>query len=90
MWAWGDNAYGQVGNPAARRSQTSPVQVDIGDVTASVAGGTDALAVKADGTVWAWGNNDTVQIGDGAACGKTCTAPVRTSGLAGAAEIAGG
>ncbi len=90
VWAWGDNGYGQMGNPGARHTQTSPIQVDLTGVTSVAAGGTHALALTGDGTAWGWGNNNTGQLGDGGACGKTCEAPVRVSGLTDAAVLGAG
>jgi RHS repeat-associated protein len=91
VWAWGDDGYGQLGNTGVKGSLSStPVQVAISGVASIAAGGTHALAIKTDGTVWAWGNNNTGQLGDGGACGKTCTTPVRVTGLTGATQVAGG
>ena len=33
VWAWGDNAYGQIGNSAAGHTQNTPIQVSITAVT---------------------------------------------------------
>ncbi|HEX8337774.1 MAG TPA: S8 family serine peptidase, partial [Pyrinomonadaceae bacterium] len=68
VWAWGDNTSGQLGSsdvPAAPK--TAPVRVKaLGDVKAIAAGGSHALALKADGTLWAWGSNGGGQLGVGA------------------------
>jgi RHS repeat-associated protein len=91
VWAWGDDGYGQLGNTGVKGSlSTVPVQVSISGVSAIAAGGTHALAIKADGTVWAWGNDNTGQLGDGGACGKTCTTPVKITGLSNVATVAAG
>jgi RHS repeat-associated protein len=90
LWAWGDDSYGQIGNTAAAHTQTTPMKVSISAVTSVGAGGTHALALTSDGTAWAWGNDNTGQLGDGGACGKTCSHPVKVSGLTGAAALTGG
>ncbi|WP_274654621.1 fibronectin type III domain-containing protein [Paenibacillus humicola] len=57
VWAWGSNAYGQLGI-GSRATYTSniPVQVQgLSSVVAIAANGYHNLAVKSDGTVWQWG-----------------------------------
>ncbi|HET7294697.1 MAG TPA: chitobiase/beta-hexosaminidase C-terminal domain-containing protein [Vicinamibacteria bacterium] len=69
LYAWGSNAYGQLGdNSTTQRDE--PVQVRdasgsgyLGSVTAVAAGGYHSLVVAADGSVWAWGRNDAGQVG---------------------------
>ena len=88
VWAWGNNAYGQVGDGTSY-SRALPVQVTgLTGVAAVSAGNNHSLALKADGTVWAWGDNDDGQLGDGTTTGRIV--PVRVSGLSGVISIAGG
>jgi hypothetical protein len=63
VWAWGHNAYGQLGN-GNNTHQNQPVQV-MSDVTAIGTGRYHSYAIKNDGTVWAWGANWDGQLGDG-------------------------
>jgi len=90
VYAWGDGAYGQIGNVNAEQNQNTPLQSNVTNVVAIAAGGVFAMAIKTDGTVWDWGDNNTGQLGDGALCGKYCTTPVQATGLTGAGWIAGG
>ena len=90
VWAWGDDSYGQLGNPSASHIQWTPIQVNITGAVAIGAGATAAFAIKADGSVWSWGDNNTGQLGDGGSCGKTCVTPVQASGLSNATEVTGG
>jgi alpha-tubulin suppressor-like RCC1 family protein len=70
VWAWGWNAFGQLGDGTTNDAYT-PVQVGLGSIPplASVTklGGRTYwnLAVKSDGTVWAWGMNQGGQLGNG-------------------------
>ena len=57
MWAWGQNAYGQLGD-GTTDSRTSPVQVGSATTWSSVsAGDRHTVATRTDGTLWAWGGN---------------------------------
>ena len=75
VWAWGNNAHGELGNGTATDNWT-PVQVRepgggagyLVDIIAISAGSTHTVALKSDGqvgTLWAWGNNDYGRLGDG-------------------------
>ncbi|MDR2017364.1 MAG: hypothetical protein LBQ00_00490 [Syntrophobacterales bacterium] len=72
VWAWGWNAFGQLGIGTAVDYRPTPVQVkgplgkgNLTGITALVAGHYHSLALKDDGTVWAWGWNHCGEIGDG-------------------------
>jgi YD repeat-containing protein len=67
VWAWGWNAYGQLGD-ATQLDRTAPVQLpafSASPVIAVSAGTTHSLALTSDGRVWAWGYNGNGQLGDG-------------------------
>lgn len=88
VWAWGDNAYGQLGDNTTI-SRLAPVQVvALAGVTTVAAGSQYSLARKSDGTVHAWGLGTTGQLGTGAATNRSTATQV--SGLAGATAIAAG
>ncbi len=64
-WAWGYNAYGQLGD-GTTTDQYTPVQVSgLTEATALAASEYRSLALKYDGTVWAWGRNQYGRLGDG-------------------------
>jgi alpha-tubulin suppressor-like RCC1 family protein len=57
VWAWGNNAYGELGNGTINNSNV-PIQVPgLSGMIAVAAGYEFSLALKNDGTVWAWGLN---------------------------------
>ncbi|WP_327324223.1 CAP domain-containing protein [Streptomyces sp. NBC_01210] len=64
-WAWGDNAFGQVGD-GTENIRLAPVRPQgLGGVIGIAGGGWHSLALKYDGSVWAWGRNNAGQLGDG-------------------------
>jgi alpha-tubulin suppressor-like RCC1 family protein len=88
VWAWGANAYGQLGD-GTTASRTVPTQVPaLTDVTAVAAGSLHTLALKSDGSVWAWGHNGYGQLGDGST--TTRATPVMVVGLGDVIAIAAG
>ena len=77
--AWGNNAFGQLGNGTNTIGRT-PVQVNTLSGLAAISGGNESnLALQTDGSAWAWGQNDEGQLGDGTNTNRN--APVRVSGL---------
>ncbi|TYZ10974.1 hypothetical protein FY528_07945 [Hymenobacter lutimineralis] len=64
LWAWGRNAFGQLGNNTTTDSAV-PVQVGTGITWVSASAGLyHTVAVRADGTLWAWGRNAFGQLGN--------------------------
>ena len=91
LWAWGSNAYCQLGNGYQGNTisfrdflcQNTPVKI-LDDVKDCVTGEGFALALKNDNSVWAWGINYCGQVGNGgtgdttAADGQLCqSTPVK-------------
>ena len=71
VWAWGNNASGQLGDNSVN-SAKSPVQVRgllnnglLNNAIAVASGGRHSLALLCDGSLLAWGANDAGQLGNG-------------------------
>ena len=81
--AWGNNQSGQLGDGNAPIDHASPAPVQgLGKnsgVTALAVGKSQALVLKADGSVWAWGNGTSGQLGDGQNSKRS--APAQVIGL---------
>jgi alpha-tubulin suppressor-like RCC1 family protein len=90
VWAWGDDAFGQLGDGDVNTDKNSPVVVPgASGIVAISAGGYHSLALKSDGTLLAWGQDDKGQLGDGGTNTNKFT-PVAVSGASGIVAIAGG
>ena len=81
--AWGNNQSGQLGDGNAPIDHASPAPVHgLGKnsgVVALAVGESQALALKADGSVWAWGNGTSGELGDGQ--NNKRSAPAQVIGL---------
>lgn len=64
VWTWGDNAYGQLGQPDAGRSLRPRLVAGVRGAVA-VSASWHTLAVTADGRIYAWGRNTYGQLGNG-------------------------
>jgi len=69
VWAWGDNAFSQLGSGGSDPNSPVPVAIAIGagpgvTVTQIAAGGAHAIALKSDTRAVAWGRNNAGQLGD--------------------------
>ncbi len=65
IWAWGNNANGQLGI-GNTTSKTLPVQIGTDTDWKTIdAGSFHVLAIKNNGTLWSWGFNSYGQIGNG-------------------------
>lgn len=90
IYAWGHNAYGQLGDGSTTdRNVPTQVQAPEGVPFKSVGNGTHhSLAVDIDGYAYAWGLNVQGQAGDGSTTNRL--SPVKIEALSGIARVTGG
>ena len=102
VMAWGSNFEGQLGEGTTSGPETcerfaeatepcskTPIPVSgLAEVTAISAGGTDSLALLANGTVMAWGSDENGQLGDGPS--KDPHVPVEVAELSEVVAISAG
>lgn len=72
VWAWGNGAYGQLGNGRTLDWSTpmaviNPVGWTGHKVVSVAAGRSHSLALLDDGSIWAWGDGSAGQLGNGQA-----------------------
>jgi alpha-tubulin suppressor-like RCC1 family protein len=90
VYAWGDNAEGQLGNGTTSSGSDVPVKVSLpaGVTATAVSIGFDGLAVGSDGSVYVWGGQDNYgQLGNGTTNAST-DVPVKVSLPAGVTATA--
>ena len=81
VWAWGSNAFGQLGDGTNTNRSVPALVVGLSGISA-VSGKYDHnLALKSDGSVWAWGNNANGELGDSTKTNRAL--PVQVRGLSG-------
>jgi alpha-tubulin suppressor-like RCC1 family protein len=81
VYAWGDNAYGQLGD-GTTTTRTTPVLVHLPrhtKIVSAFGGGLHSLALTAAGRVLAWGYNLSGQLGDGTQTDRHKPVSVRLS-----------
>ena len=90
VWAWGSNAYGQLGDGYTTDRPTAvQVQGVSGVKQVSAGTGTDfSLALKDIGTVWGWGYNFNGELGDGTTTNRQT--PVRSGTLTEVTQVDAG
>jgi len=88
VWAWGWNAYGQLGDGTTIDRHVPTLIRNRFGFTSVSGGGLHSLGRMADGTVWARGWNGVGQLGDGSTTDHHD--PVRIGGFAGTATVAAG
>lgn len=78
MYCWGDNSYGQLGNPQSGAIQPTPLNVSPWAM-AIEAGDTSTCMVTDSGGLKCWGDNSQNQLGDGTTTLRSAPTPVLAS-----------
>jgi alpha-tubulin suppressor-like RCC1 family protein len=85
LYAWGKNAYGQLGSTTNNGSDTAnPTPTLVPGIYTQVAAGNDhSLGLRADGTLYAWGDNYESQLGNPVNSGLDIptTTPTQVAGI---------
>ena len=90
VWAWGNNAYGQLGN-GTRTNSLLPIQIEgLSDIISIAAQNTQNAAVRSDGSVWAWGFNGYSIAGDGIFNSSYILKPVKVREIHNALDVDAG
>ncbi|RKG77780.1 RCC1 domain-containing protein [Corallococcus terminator] len=90
LWAWGQNASGQVGVGFTSFAEPTPFEVPgLPTIRTMAAGVNHALALDADGKVWGWGLNTSAQVGTGVTSAAVLT-PTQVAGVPRATALAAG
>jgi uncharacterized repeat protein (TIGR01451 family) len=88
VYAWGENARGQLGIGTTVDSSVPVVVPGLSDVVMVSAGWWHSIALRADGTVWTWGSNDSGQLGNGTT--TSSSVPIQVPDLSGIVQVSAG
>lgn len=82
LWAWGYNAFGQVGD-GTTTDRLTPVQVTglTSRVVQAVGSARNGYALLDNGSVKSWGNNEFGQLGNGTSANGSVSTPTQVLGL---------
>jgi alpha-tubulin suppressor-like RCC1 family protein len=81
LWAWGVNAFGELGLNTSTTYNSSPAQVGTTSNWAQVSspnnGSTFTAAIQSNGTLWTWGTNSYGQLGLAQPLNFTTSSPIQ-------------
>lgn len=80
IWTWGSNGVGQLGIGSSEKSVNYPIQIPSMEYVVDIyCNGSQAAALKEDGTLWMWGWNIEGQLGDGTTTNRST--PIQVSNV---------
>ena len=78
LWGWGNNTWGQLGDPSILNDDGTITQIGTSTWLSIAHAGADrfhSLGIKTDGSLWAWGWNEYGQLGKGVFNDDSYTVP---------------
>ncbi|MEM7157518.1 MAG: hypothetical protein AAF799_32055 [Myxococcota bacterium] len=89
VWTFGDNEYGQLGDPSAPATRMTPTMVPaLADIIQVAAASHASYALTEAGDVYAWGENDRGQLGLGTTDDGANPTPMLVDGLDDVVQLA--
>ena len=82
VWAWGDNASGQLGNGTTSNAKAPVIVPNMSNVISVSAGLATSYALTSDGYVYAWGKNASYQLSNGTTTNSSTPVQIKCSGTA--------
>ncbi len=80
LWTWGENFYGQLGEPTLPLGTRFPIKIDTSNQWLNViTGDYFSFALKNNGSLWGWGRNVAAILGDTTYTNKSIPTQVGTS-----------
>ncbi|RXR20916.1 T9SS type A sorting domain-containing protein [Flavobacterium amnicola] len=80
LWAWGNNADGQIGVGSNAARFNIPQQIGTDTNWSKISAGDEyCVAIKTDGTLWTWGDNTYGQLGDNSTADKNAPVQIGTA-----------
>ena len=78
LYAWGNNTFGQVGQPDLNKTYNTPTLISTGNTTWTkvAAGNRHSLAIDSNGDIWSWGENSHGQLGIGSTVDQNSPAKI--------------
>jgi alpha-tubulin suppressor-like RCC1 family protein len=89
LWCWGDDTYGQLGDPNLGLVRPSPLRIGADPWSAIATGTYHTCGIKPDHTLWCWGRNDLGQVSGASANTSVPVQVVSDHGPAWSAVAAG-
>ncbi len=91
VWAWGQNAFGQLGDGTTTNRLSPVVVTTVSCFLTGISGGSQhSLGVRTDGSVLAWGQNSSGQLGDGTTTSHPTPVQLSATSISSVSTVAAG